>query len=124
MKRFKITSRAGVEMGVYSADSAEGAVRAMNKDAGYANDADVLVVTGRDSIMSDVFVEEVVDDQQSITPDEENGCEVCWEIARQIADVDSGVVTAEEYKRLKAAVGRCTHGAPEYATSIFVEFQS
>lgn len=66
----------------------------------------------------------VVDNRQSITADDENGCEICWEIARQIADVDSGVVTAEEYKRLKAAVGRCTHGAPDYAKSIFLEVSS
>ena len=57
-----------------------------------------------------------------ITSDEENGCEQCWEIARQIADVDSGVVSAAEYKALKKAVGRCKHGAPDWATSIFTEF--
>jgi hypothetical protein len=40
MKSYKIVSSAGVDMGTYEADSEDGALDAMARDAGYRDQAD------------------------------------------------------------------------------------
>lgn len=44
MAQYKITSKAGVDMGTFEADSPEGALDAMSRDAGYQDFADACEV--------------------------------------------------------------------------------
>lgn len=46
MKTFKIISSAGVDMGTYQGDSPAGALDAMARDAGYADQRDATAVAG------------------------------------------------------------------------------
>lgn len=46
IKRYQITSSAGVDMGVYEADSPEDALDAMARNAGYRDQADAAAVAG------------------------------------------------------------------------------
>ena len=46
MSRYQITSSAGVDMGTYAADSPDGALDAMSRDAGYRDQADAAEQAG------------------------------------------------------------------------------
>lgn len=63
MSKFRIESEEGVVMGVWEASTPREAVRAMNRDAGYKTDADVLAVTGQRGIMEGLILEEVHDNR-------------------------------------------------------------
>lgn len=61
MATYKITSKAGIEFGTYEGDSAEDAIRAMHRDAGYASDEQIEAALGQsfESLAAQVIVEVV-----------------------------------------------------------------
>jgi hypothetical protein len=56
--------------------------------------------------------------------DEENGCEICWEVFREkfpkLSKLDNFVVEDETARKIERLIGVCTHGAPVYAQSILI----